>query len=259
MSWKTENTLFTYFMFVSCTHRYIIVIMLTSLCQKLKIYALRSLCVVHFLFFLPSVRVWCDAAICVLRRLNSRNSSSSFFRASSNFRLSSAWSFFSLSNFACNYVMKWGKLISETIVKIAPIENWPLFRFPWVRPPSLWHAIQTWLACHLLSSAIRPNDSIVLPQTFVGMTPTETQYALNSLNSNIAVRWAYDRRIDLRAYCRCRHQWIPFAPNAFAGTIHSAVYASSHAYLPCWCESTSREVSQNRNVTHSQLRKMISY
>lgn len=65
------------------------------------------------------------------------------------------------------------------------------------------------------------------------------------------------RRFNLQVYCHCPHQWIPFAPNAFAGTARSVVCASSHAYPPYSYESTSHEVSRNRNETHFRLRKLI--
>lgn len=54
----------------------------------------------------PNVNVWWLDPICwywTLRRLNSTISSSNFLRLSSIFFFSSVWSFFSLSNLACNW------------------------------------------------------------------------------------------------------------------------------------------------------------
>lgn len=131
---------------------------------------------VYFLFFLPSVSVWWEAAICVLRRLNSKNSSSSFLRASSSLRFSSAWSFFNLSNLACNWnnqperhwdhfeIWKWMKTFQKQ-------KNLHLSRFPWAQLPFPSREERTFVAFRLLCSAIQPNDSSVSLRMFVEKIP----------------------------------------------------------------------------------------
>lgn len=84
-------------------------------------------------------------------------------------------------------------------------------------------------------------------------TCAEIQYKLSALK--YFATECDDDECHLLAYCHCRHPKIPFVPNAFADTIRSVAYASSRAYLPYSYESTSHEVSQNRNVTHFRLHK----
>lgn len=135
----------------------------------------------------------------------------------------------------------------ESLVDVHP------FHFLSVPILFLWHVERTFVALPLPWLVTQLNDLIVWPQKFVGMIPVSLRWI--EIDRKLECVYGFEVRfLVVPVYCRYRRLWSPFAPNAFAGTTHNALYGSFHACPPYLFESTFHVILRNRNEIHFQLK-----